>query len=392
MAIKYTKKIIEEAVNNSKNRSDVLCFLGLKPDGGHHKHIKKLIYKYNISTSHFIGVKIRKTGTYVNKETFLKNYLIQNKELHGQWVLKKLCEFQLKENKCEECGIVEWNNKPIVKDLHHINKKHDDNRLENLQILCPNCHSQKHRLLKKKRKIIVQKTVCKECKRVFTIANKRNKTICYDCYDKYAKFPKPIIEKHCKYCGKLFKGVSNKIVYCSPKCSQQSLYKIIWPPKEELEKLVWEKSTVILAQELGVSDSAICKKCKKWGIEKPPRGYWNKQKAKKIPVYPENKPNGIQWPTKEELEKLVWEKSLTKIAKDLNITKASVRYRCIKYNIETPPAGYWNKGKHENIIWPTDEELELLLKNSSIKIVAENLNVATCTLERRCKKHNIKVS
>lgn len=53
--------------------------------------------------------------------------------------------------------------------------------------------------------------------------------------------------------------------------------KISWPTKEELEKLVWEKPTMILAKELNVTDSAIGKRCKKLGINKPPRGYWAKQ-------------------------------------------------------------------------------------------------------------------
>ncbi len=53
--------------------------------------------------------------------------------------------------------------------------------------------------------------------------------------------------------------------------------------KEELEKLVWSKPTIILAQELGVSDVAIAKRCRSLGIKKPERGFWAKVKAGIIP-------------------------------------------------------------------------------------------------------------
>ena len=43
---------------------------------------------------------------------------------------------------CEECGLAVWNGRPIPLELDHVNGRYTDNRLENLRILCPNCHAQ----------------------------------------------------------------------------------------------------------------------------------------------------------------------------------------------------------------------------------------------------------
>jgi AcrR family transcriptional regulator len=48
----------------------------------------------------------------------------------------------LKKNMCERCGLIDWQGEPLTLALHHINGEQHDNRLENLMLLCPNCHSQ----------------------------------------------------------------------------------------------------------------------------------------------------------------------------------------------------------------------------------------------------------
>jgi 5-methylcytosine-specific restriction endonuclease McrA len=57
-------------------------------------------------------------------------------------IKQRLLGAGLKENRCEKCGISEWQGKPLSMQLHHINGDGLDNRLENLELLCANCHSQ----------------------------------------------------------------------------------------------------------------------------------------------------------------------------------------------------------------------------------------------------------
>ena len=57
-------------------------------------------------------------------------------------VKQRLIAAGLKAARCEDCGIDSWHGAPLSLCLHHINGDGDDNRLENLQLLCPNCHSQ----------------------------------------------------------------------------------------------------------------------------------------------------------------------------------------------------------------------------------------------------------
>lgn len=61
---------------------------------------------------------------------------------HRGHVKRRLIGAGLKENRCEECGIDEWRGRPLSLALHHVNGDGKDNRLENLLLLCPNCHSQ----------------------------------------------------------------------------------------------------------------------------------------------------------------------------------------------------------------------------------------------------------
>lgn len=59
-------------------------------------------------------------------------------------MLKRIVSETIIPYQCDICGISEWNSKPLSLQLHHIDCDHTNNHISNLQILCPNCHSQIH--------------------------------------------------------------------------------------------------------------------------------------------------------------------------------------------------------------------------------------------------------
>lgn len=85
-----------------------------------------------------------KRGAIVPREwvTPIEEILVAGRKRSRGHVKARLINEGLKENRCEVCGIAEWQGRPLNMELHHVNGDGKDNRLENLQLLCGNCHSQ----------------------------------------------------------------------------------------------------------------------------------------------------------------------------------------------------------------------------------------------------------
>ena len=135
------EETLREIVKYSITYKDVLRCLGYNEMGGAPwRNLKERLYFLGISTEHFKG---KAHGTSPNRTYDDSEIYIENSEyLNRNSIKSRLLKDGIKENKCECCGITEWRNKPISLQLHHINGINNDNRIENLQLLCPNCHSQ----------------------------------------------------------------------------------------------------------------------------------------------------------------------------------------------------------------------------------------------------------
>lgn len=195
---KYTKEYLEDIIKNCTSILEVCRKIGIS-EGSGSATIKRNIKKFNIDISHFKGQGWNKGMGGLDKVASLplEKLLDVNTNVKGSYLKTKLISQGLKVNKCEICGL---DGKELTLELHHINGNHFDNRIENLQILCPNCHSKTPNY---RRKNGVYKKDFNNFKDLSEFKTKRD-----------------AVETTCLYCGKTFTKNYYKIKrkFCSREC------------------------------------------------------------------------------------------------------------------------------------------------------------------------------
>ena len=141
----FTQEQLEEIVASSKSNAEVARKLGYeRAGGGTMQSINKMYETYGLDTSHMTHQGWNK-GQH-DYASFTQNSYKKN----GRSTMKALAD--LRGHKCECCGLSEWLGQEINLEVHHINGDRTDNTLENLQLLCPNCHSYTPTFAKKRDK------------------------------------------------------------------------------------------------------------------------------------------------------------------------------------------------------------------------------------------------
>lgn len=141
----YDVDKLKELVKNSTTYSEICRGFKIKTTGSNIRTIKKRITENKLDDSHFEGKKFKgtrreRTG---QKGKDINEILTVNSSYSRHALKRRLLKDGLLEYKCEKCkNDGEWMNEKIILQLDHKNGINDDNSIENLRLLCPNCHSQ----------------------------------------------------------------------------------------------------------------------------------------------------------------------------------------------------------------------------------------------------------
>lgn len=217
----------KQIVESSRSISEVLRKCNAT-HGRYFNYFHLRVGRENINIDHFDGRSNDKSPIKFNDEMlFIKGSRSNNSNIKRRY-LQKVTDY-----KCAICQISKWNEQELTLQLDHIDGDNSNNILDNLRLLCPNCHSQ-------------TLTFCRGNvdKIVYTYQHTPVETFCLCGNKKYNEKT-----KRCRRCDDLNRPE-----------------KVKWPEREELQNMLSMYSFSAMSRILNISDNGIRKKCRKLGL------------------------------------------------------------------------------------------------------------------------------
>lgn len=282
---------VKAAAKESLSWRDLALRLGLTfPSSVVYRRLRPFCSERGIDCSHFLGQKAasRKNRGVLRQD--IQVYTSNEQPINSHSLKIRLIKEGLKQHRCEQCKRTEWNGKIIPIQLHHLDGNSANNEIDNLQILCPNCHAQTENYCAKNRKRTKRQSnpVSDEAlARLIPLSRNPSQTL--------RELGLSLAQAHYRRINRLmaadptlqFLARSTTRIRRNPNADpywrikpKPNLRKVVRPSKEELEKLVWTKPMSQLGKDYGVSDKGIRKWCEAYGVTNiPPARYWPRRRA-----------------------------------------------------------------------------------------------------------------
>lgn len=270
---KFSKEEIGQFVKDSTSYAQLARKVGYDVklgSGSAYRAVHQMVDELDLDTSHFIG-----QGW--NKDNFDYSRFCYGKSIKTARALPAIAA--LRGYKCECCGLSEWMGKEITLEVHHKDGDSLNNELDNLQLLCPNCHSMtdnwRGKGIKKKNIESIDEETLKNA--LLASKNIRQALIALGLSPKGGNYnrAKEIIKKYnisfqhdekqtnyCCDCGKEIENGSIRCKDCENKLRKQEAIDDLPINREELKQMIRTTSFLQISKNFNVSDNTIRKWCR----------------------------------------------------------------------------------------------------------------------------------
>lgn len=220
---------IRKWVEEKKPKSYICAELNCKPVTLN-TYLDKLGIKYS-------GNSGMKGFSKINRSLPIEMFLTNKKYIQTDRLKKRLIKENYKDHKCERCGLTEWQGNPIPLELHHKDGNRFNNALDNIELLCPNCHA------------LTDNYRGRGCKSHKENPNKG---------DKGGKKNKIRKMNYCVDCRRAISNTATRCKSCAKKLQKRKCER---PSREVLKQLIRDTPFTKIGKTYGVSDKTIRNWC-----------------------------------------------------------------------------------------------------------------------------------